>query len=525
MSRIACLRIPRFQIAVHRKNEPGLKGRPFVVLDRQLTAGNTGRIRVLMCSPEASRHEIKPGMRLAEARAVCADAVWKEPDQALYVAAQAALVRSLIELSPRVTAERIGTILLDASGLRRLGGEKKFCRDVLALASRLGFTEARVGLADSAFASTVATLFKHRRWHIIAAGGDAAFLGPLSVRHLPVAPDIVDSLLALGVKTMGQLAQLPAASLLSRFGEAGLSACRLASGEDNRQPQIPLAEPDFSCRAEIGAPVSALNDTLFLLKSMLDRLMAALAHRGLRADELRLALFNDNNMFDTREIKLLRPSANTKFVLEVIKLSLTAQPLEREFTGLSLTISRFSPESWEQASIVPGQEGSSKTMPENLLLLLQRFAVRIGGNCLVLPVAADQYAVDDAGAWEALATPGHAVVPADCEYVRQKLGAGALVSGLVLRKLSAPAPLTVELDAGGPVAVNYDGRWQRIVSSTKEEKLSGLWWEKPFSKSYYTAALKPMGSKEQAAGSAIESLALIAHDHIKDSWLLEGFFD
>ena len=58
MYRIACLRIPRFQIVVHQKHEPELKKIPFVLLEMGAKAAdkiNLSRARVFMCSESASK--------------------------------------------------------------------------------------------------------------------------------------------------------------------------------------------------------------------------------------------------------------------------------------------------------------------------------------------------------------------------------------------------------------------------------------------------------------------------------------
>src|SRR3954468_24668991 len=122
MSRLACLRIPKFPIAVHRRHDPSLKSKPFIIM-----SGKGNRALVVMCSEEALRHQIFPGMKLSEAKAACADLLWRDYDDHLYREAQKKLSRQLISCSPKVTALEPGTFLLDAHGLAYLGGEEKMC--------------------------------------------------------------------------------------------------------------------------------------------------------------------------------------------------------------------------------------------------------------------------------------------------------------------------------------------------------------------------------------------------------------
>src|SRR5437588_743241 len=121
-SRIACLRIPRFQIVAHQKAEPALKAKPFVLL-----AGNGNRAQVMLSSKEAAIRRVYSGMKFSEARAVCSDLLWREYDDQLYAKLQAEIVQSLVAVSPQISGIDNGVFLLDATGLSHLGGEGKFC--------------------------------------------------------------------------------------------------------------------------------------------------------------------------------------------------------------------------------------------------------------------------------------------------------------------------------------------------------------------------------------------------------------
>ena len=108
MYRIACLHIPRFQIAVHRKHEPELRGKPVVILKGTSSTGTFGRAKILICSTQAAQKNVAPGMKLSEARAVCADVVWREWDDRLYQEAQKNLIQQLIRRPhPRISCKQL----------------------------------------------------------------------------------------------------------------------------------------------------------------------------------------------------------------------------------------------------------------------------------------------------------------------------------------------------------------------------------------------------------------------------------
>lgn len=351
-SRLACLRVPKFQIAVHRRHDSSLKNKPFIIM-----SGKGNRAQVVMCSQEALRRQIFPGMKLSEAKAVCAELVWRDYDEQLYREAQKKLSRQLIACSPKVTALEPGIFILDAHGLAYLGGEEKLCREIQKVTGRSGYSDVHIGIADSAFAATVASKFKRRQYYIVPAGEDAGFLAPLTIKHLQISADMFDSLHELGIRTMGQLAALGEESLHQRFGREGISARELCQGIDRRQPYLPPLEREFRCFVDIGSAIELLHEVQFVLKSMIDRLMRDMRDQGWWAEELELTFYNDNDKFDVRPIKLLRPSNHSKFLLEVMKLSLEAKPISREVTAIEVNVTRFAKEAWHQSRL---ESGSNK---------------------------------------------------------------------------------------------------------------------------------------------------------------------
>ncbi len=509
---------------------------------------------------------------------MCSDLIWREYDPPLYLDAQRKLLRTLVTCSPKVTALETGTFLLDASGLRYLGGEGKLCRHVLRASSQFGFTEGHVGIADSAFAAIVATRLKHKRWYVVPREKDADFLAPLSIRHLPISSDVLESLLGLGIKSIGQLAGLSVTSLEERCGQEGVLAHELAQGRDNRHPYLPELEREFQSAVELGGAVDSLNEILFVLKAMLDRLMKELQQEGLWAEELALSLYNDNDKFDERPIKLIRPSNHTKFLLEVIKLSLEAQPVKREITGIKLAVSRFSQESWEQVSIddfpdagrsasgrdalrrgalqsartetnpgdawrrpyrteqdarAPGTEvgigrrETSAALPESVSLLLQRFITRLGENAVVRPVANDQYFPEDAGVRVPILQSAPAprsgehrsrlVLPVDTEHLNNY--SAGIGDGLVLRS-TGYIPVFMELQDSSLIAISYHGQWHKVKALTVPERLSGLWWEAPAQRSYYMALIGDEHEHDEN-----NRLVLLIRDHQTNRWFLSGNYD
>jgi len=536
-----------------------------------------GRAKVLVCSKEAERENIYPGMTFTEARAICSQLIWREFDDKFYKSAQKKLARELIAASPRVSAGEPGIFFFDAEGFNRLGGENKLCRDVLKLVSRHGFVDGHIGLADCSFAARVASRSKSKRWYIVNPGCDTVFLSPLSIDFLPVTEEARENLKELGIKTIGQFTEVPITSYAGRFDQSVLISYDLACGRDNTQPALPLVEKQYQCTIDIGSATESLRETLFVFKTMLERLTHDLQNNGLTADELTVWFFNDNDKFDERIIKLIRSSNNSRFLLDVLRLSLESKQLSREFTAIHLSISRFSREYFEQTRATISMDSKNSSSREELLfkggdelddtsepvmLLLQRFMTRLGEDALVKPALNDQYMPEQAGIWIPVVSPNQSSTPVNEEFIDRfanikntnpKSRKDCLMPGLVLKRHNPAMPVFVQFKEADqssknsnseidnktpfkPAAITYRGQWYHVNQITTPERISGMWWEKPVRKSYYVAliekkpefaALSRAGGKGAEVRSILPLLmtVLLVYDHQERGWYVEGVFD
>jgi protein ImuB len=181
-------------------------------------------------------------------------------------------------------------VCFDASGLLRLYGG---IEGVLSAARRALRIPVRFGVAPSRFAAVAAaTKARSRRPEIVTGGEKArgegddrrrarAYLAPLPVallRARVALADLPQGLERLGVKTLGELAELPAAALADRFGVAGLLAHELANGGDSALSPRPASE---YLREALELPEAASGMQLERgLGLLIDRLLARRERRG-----------------------------------------------------------------------------------------------------------------------------------------------------------------------------------------------------------------------------------------------------
>jgi protein ImuB len=260
----------------------GLCGVPSAVL---------GAGRVVACSAPARAEGVARGLRRRQAEARCPGLVVVEEDPAGDARAFEPVVAAVAAFTPEVEIARPGVCAVGTRGPSRYFGGDEALRGRVAAAvdevlAALGAPACRVGVADGPFAAERAA----RRGLVVPPGESAAFLAGFPVATLPFrsameagSGELADLLVRLGIRTLGQLAALPAPAVLARFGPEGAAAHRLARGLDERPLAAHEPPPDLAVSAALDPPAERLETAAFVAKSLADDLCERLAAQGLTA--------------------------------------------------------------------------------------------------------------------------------------------------------------------------------------------------------------------------------------------------
>jgi protein ImuB len=238
--------------------------------------------RVVASTPAARDAGVVRGLRRREAQSRCPEVVVFDLDPARDARAFEPVVVAVEAFTPAVEIVRPGVCAVATRGPSRyFGGDEALVGLVSAAVDAVlpaGAPRCRVGVADGPFAAERAA----RRGVIVPAGASAAFLAGFPVATLGDA-DLADLLARLGIRTLGQLAELPAPAVLARFGPQGAAAHRLARGLDERPLVARVAPLDLAVSAELDPPADRLETAAFVAKSLADRLHEGLSVQGLAA--------------------------------------------------------------------------------------------------------------------------------------------------------------------------------------------------------------------------------------------------
>ncbi|WP_028267440.1 DNA polymerase Y family protein [Arthrobacter sp. MA-N2] len=263
-------------------------------LPPDVPAAVIGQGVIAACSAEARAEGVVRGLRLREAQTRCPELVVCAVDPLRDAREFEPVISSLEERTPGVEVLRPGLCALRARGAARYyGGEEEAAGAVLESADRLGM-EARVGIADSVFAAEQAarSTSELTALLVLPPGSSRDFLSPFPVEVLGQAK-LASLLKRLGILTLGNFANLPAADVRARFGAVGISAHALASGQDPRRI-IPRTPPrKLNQQAEFEPGLDRVDQLAFQLRATADTFVTGLQTEGLVCTELRVLITDE----------------------------------------------------------------------------------------------------------------------------------------------------------------------------------------------------------------------------------------
>ncbi len=507
-----------------------------------LALSEGGRIRVVTAM--AARSGVRAGMTAAQGKSKCAALELLAWDSGAIAREVARASAGFLSASPQVSPlrEQPGTWGIGAEGFEAIWGERALATQLQSLA-RVWHPRARVAIADScvtAYAATWSTRAASEPL-LVAAGGDRDYLARVPIALVPMDEELREALVALGLRSAGAFAALDPLEVERRWGSDGLSAWRLACGDDARRASLARTDDPRAVVHELASASPTLEPVLFLVRASLDRLVRTLAADGLAAATLSITLTLDDGRRVTREVRPARPIARVLPLFERCRAALDTWTLHAPVAALELRISETAASAAEQGDLL----APAWRDPSAAEAALARLRATLGAGAVVRPVARDSHAPERAGGWEDVEQAARAVPLDALQAMQQRAngngthneghgsrsghsdgtsvsngmrgahgGAAAAPALPAARLLESPENVAVVTDKRGvPMQLFWRGRRLALNKADGPERLSGEWWQAvPFARDYWRCECDELG----------QSLVLYRE---ASGWRLQGWYD
>jgi len=492
VGRLACVDLPALPLQLLLREHPEWRAGAVAVV-----AEDRPQAPLLYVNDAARRCGVLPGQRFAAALGLASDLRAGSVSAAQVEDGIRAIACRLRRFSPEVEPDHggAGTFWVDAAGLERLHPSLRgWSRRVAAELEQDGF-DATVVVGFTRF-GTYAVARSGRGVKVFATEREEQeAAGRVRLHRLDLEPEVRERLAGLGVLTVGELLRLPACGLRQRFGEQSYRLHRLAAGR-LWTPLQPLAPQEPQRReADLEAPDADAQRLLFLVKRLLDELLAALARRGEAMTELRLHLVLDDGHESTESLRPAAPTLDAVQILGLVRLRLETLRLSAGVVELRLT-ARGVRAAACQLKMFPSRRDRAAAHRA-----FARLRAEFGQDVVARAVLREGHLPAARFAWEPL------------EALPERLPAPRVVAPrpLVRRIHHEPVPLPPrprrESD-GWLLRGTEHGRVERLVGPYV---VSGGWWSRAGShREYYFAEMSRGG------------LLWIYHDRRRRRFFLEG---
>ena len=345
-----------FYASVEQRDDPSLRGRPVIV----------GGGVVLAASYEAKAFGVRTAMGGGQARSLCPWAVVVPPRFSAYVEASRAVFEIFENTTPLVEGLSIDEAFLDVGGLRRVSGTPtEIARRLRAEVWEKVGLRITVGVARTKFLAKVASgVAKPDGLLVVPPDAELDFLHPLPVQRLwGVGAVTAEKLHGRGIHTVGEVAALPEAGLVSMLGRAGgrhLHA--LAHNRDPRPVVVGRRRGSIGSQRALGSRPRSHEEVDAALLGLVDRVARRMraAERVGRTVVLRLRFADFSRA--TRSHTMPTATADTPVLLAAARVLLaTARPLiaRRGITLVGISVANLDGDGAVQLTLPfgPGAHG------------------------------------------------------------------------------------------------------------------------------------------------------------------------
>ncbi len=462
------------------------------------------------------------------------------------------------EFSPRYERHRDDLVSIDVSGLTRLLGPARTIGEEMRREAAARGVRTHVAVAGTRMA---ALLLAQARpgLTVIAPGEEAAALAPLPLALLEKSAvssqqSEVDAAGAAdcscqtsefvrrtsrrwGLKTLGELASLPGADLVARFGRAARTWQAIARGEDSG-PLVPMLEEErFEASLDLEWPIAELEPLSFVLTRLLEPLSTRLERRDRGAAVLHVLLRLVTRETTARRLELPAPMRDVRALRTLALLDLETHPAEAAIDRVTIVIDP-TPGRIVQHTLYT----RTQPTPEQLSTLVARLGALMGQDRFGAAVEIDTER-PGAFAMTSFATDHEEKDRRDRKARRENVALNSAISASsvvthhdvvsALRRCRQPVPARVAVVDGRPVRVTTDRRGftgGAVTGCAGPWRTSGGWWEQEAGEAGRAGGgpdrpVPPWNRDEWDVSLSDGAVYRVFRDRDADCWFIDAIVD
>jgi DNA polymerase IV (DinB-like DNA polymerase) len=224
-----------FFASIEMRDKPDLIGKPVIVGANP--KGGKGRGVVSTCSYEARKYGIHSGMPISRAYTLCSNAIYMPVNFPVYDRVSGEVMGILKGYAEKFQQVSIDEAYLDVSSIRSFEVARELALGIKKEMVEKEKLTCSIGVGPSKIVAKIASDFKKPDGLTIVEPSQVKeFLSPLSVRNIPgIGKKTEAELKIIGIKKIGQLANMDIQKLLYRFGKWSIYLHNLANGIDESE--------------------------------------------------------------------------------------------------------------------------------------------------------------------------------------------------------------------------------------------------------------------------------------------------
>ena len=457
---------------------------PFATLARIKGAHRLASVDAL-----AAQLGLRPGMALADARAMHPGLIVADADPVAEAASLAAIADWCRRFTPLAALDDSCGIMLDVSGVAHLfGGEAKLCGEIGQRLAAQGFA-ARAGIGPSPEAAWALARFAHAS--ILPADVETARLprvfGDFPLAALGLPPEKIADLAQAGLRRISDIVLRPRAPIAARFGQALLARLDALLGGSKSAISPRFEAPAYVSERRFAEGLAQSHAIDATILSLATDLCAMLERHGEGARKLGLTLFRVDGMVKHVAVGTSRPLREPKAIARLFAERIEALGDNGLETGYGFDVIRLAALVAEsdgtiqvQLAPVAGELAVTSAEPEaDLADLIDRLGARLGLRRVTRLLPHGTH------------IPEFAVISVAASSLSPRAAARQWQAAQLPASLEAPSrpikllqrPEPIETIAAVPDGPPLRFRWRRMIHDVTAiegpERIAPEWWKQP----------------------------------------------